>query len=88
MPNETSHPGMGAIVHGDGVAFRVWAPHADAVSVIGTFNDWSEKASPLAAEDGGYWYADVAGAKAGDEYRFLIRAGGTALSQIDPYARR
>lgn len=33
------HSGMGALPHGDGVAFRVWAPRADAVSVIGTFND-------------------------------------------------
>ena len=37
----TSHrSGMGAIPHEKGVAFRVWAPHADAVAVIGTFNDW------------------------------------------------
>ena len=35
----------------------------------------------MAAEDSGYWYADVAGAKAGDEYRFLIHNGdGGALA--------
>ncbi len=37
---EAVHPGMGAIPHDKGVAFRVWAPNADAVSVIGTFNNW------------------------------------------------
>ncbi|WP_011581746.1 MULTISPECIES: alpha-amylase family glycosyl hydrolase [Chelativorans] len=79
--------GMGAIVHGNGVAFRVWAPHADAVSVVGTFNDWSDEAAPMTAEDGGFWYADLPSAKPGDEYRFLIRNGEKRLSRIDPYAR-
>ena len=31
---------------------------------------------------------DVPGAGAGDEYRFLVRAGGEELSRIDPRARR
>ena len=34
--------GMGAIVHKGGVAFRVWAPHAQSVFVKGDFNDWSD----------------------------------------------
>jgi 1,4-alpha-glucan branching enzyme len=78
---------MGAIVHDAGVAFRVWAPNADAVFVSGSFNGWSEGATPLAAEQGGHWYVDVAGAGPGDEYRYLIHAGGQVLSRIDPYAR-
>ncbi len=80
-------PGMGAVVHDGGVAFRVWAPNAEAVFVTGSFNAWSEDATALAAEEGGYWYADVPDAAPGDEYRFLISAGGTLLSRIDPYAR-
>lgn len=55
--------GMGAIPRVDGVAFRVWAPHADAVFVIGSFNDWAEDAAPIAREDGGTWYAGSADAK-------------------------
>ncbi|MBE9197401.1 hypothetical protein IQ219_19290, partial [Synechocystis sp. LEGE 06083] len=31
---------MGSILHPNGVAFRVWAPNADRVSVIGSFNNW------------------------------------------------
>lgn len=81
------HHGMGAIPHAGGVAFRVWAPHAEAVLVTGTFNDWSEDAAPMAREENGYWYADVAEAKPGDAYRFLIRNGEQLLSRIDPYAR-
>ncbi|MDZ5696750.1 alpha-amylase family glycosyl hydrolase [Chelativorans sp. M5D2P16] len=79
--------GMGAIAHKNGVAFRVWAPHADAVFVTGSFNGWSDDEAPMAAEGDGIWYADVAGAKPGDEYRFLIRNGEKVLSRIDPYAR-
>ena len=83
-----THPGMGAIVHPKGVAFRVWAPHADAVSVIGTFNDWKPGTHPLTRENPeGYWYADVPGAKAGDEYRFHLKTPWGELSRIDPYAR-
>lgn len=59
---------MGPVVHDAGVAFRVWAPNAASVSVAGTFNDWSEEADSMALEDGSVWYADVAGAKPGDEY--------------------
>ena len=87
MPNASAHPGMGAIVHDTGVAFRVWAPNADAVFLTGTFNAWSEDAAAMAPEDGGIWYVDVPGAKPGDEYRFLIHNGDAVLSRIDPYAR-
>ncbi len=87
MPNASAYPGMGAIIHDAGVAFRVWAPNADAIFVTGTFNDWSEDAAAMKREDGGVWYVDVPGAKPGDEYRFLIHNGDAELSRIDPYAR-
>jgi 1,4-alpha-glucan branching enzyme len=80
--------GMGAIPHDKGVAFRVWAPHAQAVSVIGSFNEWAIDAHPMAKGEHGYWYADVPAAKIGDEYRYHIRHGQLHLSKIDPYARQ
>ncbi|MEZ0390540.1 MAG: alpha-amylase family glycosyl hydrolase [Verrucomicrobium sp.] len=80
--------GMGAILTEQGVAFRVWAPHADSVSVIGTFNDFNPEASPLGKEDGGYWYGLVAEAQAGAEYKYCIRNGEQVLRRIDPYARQ
>jgi 1,4-alpha-glucan branching enzyme len=79
---------MGAIPYPGGVTFRVWAPNASAVSVYGTFDDWDAAGEPLALEEGGTWSADIAAARAGDEYRFLVRSGVQLLSRIDPRARR
>jgi 1,4-alpha-glucan branching enzyme len=78
---------LGAWSDDRGTAFRVWAPHADAVFVTGSFNDWAEDAAPMQPADDGTWQAHVAGAKPGDEYRFLIVNGDQRLSRIDPYAR-
>ena len=83
----SSHPGMGAIPYAGGTAFRVWAPHADQVCVVGTFNGWSKTANPLADEGQGYWSTDIPGAKAGDEYEYVIVNGTQELRRIDPYAR-
>lgn len=80
--------GMGAIVHEDGVAFRVWAPNAQAVFVKGDFNDWSDSATSLSPEEKGYWYADVKSARPGQEYKYLIVNGDRKLERIDPYARQ
>jgi 1,4-alpha-glucan branching enzyme len=79
---------MGAIPHDAGVAFRVWAPHAEAVSVIGSFNAWDASKHPLARENPeGYWYADVPTAKIADEYRYALKTQRGDLLRIDPYAR-
>lgn len=81
------HPGMGPMPHDNGVAFRLWAPHADGVRIVGTFNDWDPKASPLVQEEGGMWYTDIPEAKAGDEYRYLLQCGDQEVSRMDPRAR-
>lgn len=78
--------GMGAILFDKGVAFRVWAPHADAVAVIGDFNDWKNDL-PMQSEGNGYWYAESSEASVGDEYKFVIANGEQRIERIDPYAR-
>jgi 1,4-alpha-glucan branching enzyme len=89
MPKET---GMGAIPHAHGVTFRVWAPHAEKVNLIGSFNDWNETSTPLVSEQNGYWSVYVPEAKTGDEYRYLIQTPADwnlpPLARIDPYARK
>ena len=80
-------PGMGAMAHGGGIAFRVWAPYAKAVSVVGGFNDFQPTVNPMAHEAEGFWYADVASAKVGQEYRFWLDTETGPVTRIDPYAR-
>ncbi|WP_303311797.1 alpha-amylase family glycosyl hydrolase [Hymenobacter sp. BT730] len=83
----TLQVGMGAIPHTQGTTFRVWAPYADAVAVIGTFNDWSPDTHPLLPEEGGYWAINVPGATVGAEYRFWLKTPTGELTRNDPYAR-
>jgi len=85
----SSRPGMGALPYPGGVTFRVWAPFASGVAVAGTFNAWSPDATRLASEGQGYWSADVAGAAARDQYKFVITNPRlpAPLWKNDPYAR-
>ena len=78
-------PGMGALPHTQGCTFRVWAPHADSVSVVS--EQWKTQQYKLDPESDGYWATDVPNAKPGDEYRFLITKGELQLLRNDPYAR-
>ena len=65
----------------------MWAPHAQRVSVIGSFNDWDGNKHPMQAGENGAWYADIAVAGVGDEYKFLLTTAQGELKRIDPYAR-
>ncbi|MEO5939376.1 MAG: alpha-amylase family glycosyl hydrolase [Candidatus Limnocylindrales bacterium] len=90
-PTPSPRSGMGALPHANGTTFRVWAPHATAVSVVGTFNDWDAACHPLARDDHGRaetWSTDVVGAHPGAEYRFVLQTPAGARNRIDPRARR
>jgi len=82
MPKQS---GIGAIPSARGVTFRVWAPHAEKVYLIGSFNGWNETSTPLVSEQNGYWTIDVSEAKVGDEYRYLIHGPESSFSRIDPF---
>lgn len=86
MSNELA--GMGAIRAEQGFAFRVWAPHADAVSVFGEFNDWDTDADPLTDEGNGYWYGHVGSARVGQEYKFWVTHGENSFARRDPYSHQ
>ena len=89
-PVISSHQGMGSMLYPGGTAFRVWAKFATAVYVVGEFNHWSETANPLASQGNGYWSVDVAGAKEGEQYRYVIHSPFLTKPhyRTDPYAKR
>jgi 1,4-alpha-glucan branching enzyme len=76
----------------DGEArFVVWAPNAQAVSIVGDFNNWHRAAAPARArsDDSGIWEIEVSGLVAGQGYKFAIRTQqGQWLEKADPFARR
>ena len=69
-------------------SFRVWAPHARAVSVIGDFNDWDEARGEMTLiNDAGMWECYIPGVKVYDNYKFLVTAqNGKKTAKADPYA--
>ncbi|HEX2724968.1 MAG TPA: alpha-amylase family glycosyl hydrolase, partial [Beijerinckiaceae bacterium] len=80
----TARPGMGAIPFDGGVAFRVWAPNAEAVAVAGDFNGWSETDAPLAREENGYWSGEAHAARPGHQYQYVVTYRGERLERHDP----
>lgn len=71
-----------------GTFFGVWAPHAQSVSIVGSFNNWEENANPMEKlGEVGIYAAFVPEAKCGDMYKFLIKTrDGRTLYKADPYA--
>ncbi len=69
-----------------GVQFRVWAPNAEQVSVVGDFNKWDGQKHPMQRDDKGCWSVRVPEASVGHEYRYEIKRGDNRFTRIDPYA--
>lgn len=68
-----------------GVVFRVWAPNAKAVSVVGDFNNWNEKANPMTKISNGVFETFIEGLSEFDCYKYAIVNSKTIL-KADPYA--
>jgi 1,4-alpha-glucan branching enzyme len=88
----SSRPGVGAIPYfvtstNKGVTFRTWAPNAQAVSVAGTFNFWSNTSHMLGSEGNGWWSGDVTGIGANAQYKFSVKSNNAYTLKNDPRAR-
>lgn len=59
---------FGAHPDKNGTEFKVYAPNAKEIAVIGDFNSWDGKADPMTKDDNGIWSAVVKGAKPGQAY--------------------
>lgn len=72
----------------DGFLFRVWAPHAQQVWLIGDFNDWQDNL-PMSKDDYGTWSVFTPDAQAGQLYKYRLKqADGTMVTKTDPCALR
>ncbi len=81
--------GAHAVTHDgvDGYMFRVWAPRARAVSVVGDFNSWDAGAHPMGKVSDEIWEIFIPGGKTYDAYKFAITgADGVLRMKADPYA--
>ena len=71
-----------------GYCFRVWAPHAEEVSVVGDFNEWDPQANKMTQLlDGETYELKIDGLKSYSVYKYCIKTkDGRFLYKADPYA--
>lgn len=71
----------------EGFIFRVWAPHAEQIQVIGDFTGWFDAPLDMTRNHIGVWEATSALPEEGQIYKFLVkRKGGQVVEKMDPFA--
>ncbi|MBO0473508.1 1,4-alpha-glucan branching protein GlgB [Enterococcus ureasiticus] len=71
----------------EGFVFRLWAPNAQAVWLVGDFNNWDRSVPMAKEEEFGSWKIFTSSAKEGDFYKYLVKqADGREVYKIDPFA--
>ncbi len=70
-----------------GASFAVWAPNAQAVSVVGDFNKWDGRVHQMRLlGSSGVWELFIPEAKEGAHYKFEVKdARGHVRLKTDPY---
>ena len=67
--------------------FRVWAPNALSISVVGDFNDWDRNRHPMKLIADGVWEAEIGKLSQYDAYKYSIETrDGRIILKADPYA--
>ena len=79
---------LGSFLKGNTATFRVWAPNAESVAVVGDFNSWDPVSDIMKNIGYGIWEKKINGLKNYDVYKYAVtgRDGRTVLKS-DPYAR-
>ncbi len=66
--------------------FRVWAPNAVSVSVVGDFNNWDRMISPMKKIDDGIWEVFLTNLNQFDAYKYSVETKmGKIVLKADPY---
>ena len=70
-----------------GTVFRVWAPSAVAVSVIGHFNGWDRRVHPMRVlGSSGIWELFIPHIEENELYRFsIVNDDGVVVEKSDPF---
>ena len=89
--NYEAYDYLGSHADENGYVFRVWAPHAEAVYVVGDFNGWQDETPMVRVTKAGVWEGHIAR----EEYSFgefsnykykIIASDGREIYKSDPYA--
>ena len=77
---------LGCHYLGDGIyRFRVWAPQARAVALVGDFNDWDPAQCPMEAVGGGIWECQSAQMGEYAPYKYAVTGPDGEMSmKADP----
>ena len=79
---------LGSFLNGDTVIFRVWAPKAKSVSVVGDFNGWNTAANYMENIGYGVWQTEIKGLQKYTVYKYAVEDNeGKVVLKSDPYAR-
>lgn len=74
-------------IAGSQYVFRVWAPNARSVSVVGDFNHWDRTSHPMRRiTEGGIWEVTISGLSAFSLYKYSVETPqGDLRLKADPY---
>ncbi len=81
-----SYRKLGAHRVNGGTWFCVWAPYAEEISVMGTFNEWNPGSHFLERAGNGLWQGFIPDASTGHHYKYRIKRGMYEADKTDPYA--
>lgn len=67
--------------------FRVWAPEARGISLVGDFNNWEDHKTPMSKiTDEGIWEVTASGLNEFDSYKYAVEdKHGKTVLKSDPY---
>ena len=80
---------FGAHPNRSSTIFRIWAPAAKSVAVVGDFNDWNAREEDYCQKitNEGIWEVEIKKVKKGTIYKFQIETSwGQKILKADPYA--
>ncbi len=71
----------------EGTMFRIWAPAASRISILGNFNGWDGRIHPMRSlGSSGIWELFLPGIHENETYKYEIRSQtGEIFAKIDPF---